>query len=463
MIFGDRDELALEVDRFDPPWQPVDPDESVWAAVAVWVAGVNLTEHRRHGSDRVRDDLHIPLVPLARWCIAARAALHYEERTHLGAFTSPHEELDRWSTAALAPRLDEAAWLDRRDAWWSRHFTGSATADLVAPSLGIVRNDDRALVSWRTPDLPRPDRTFIRPSGAKIVSWTVVSAALDDYVAAVRAWSPSGQLEPTVEDAHGALEYYTGLAASELPAFRFLPEAVHDPAVDPLAQVVRDLTHRTSTGPAQGPIVKVIRAVGEHGDHGWWDMRARLVMAPGIGFEQEGYDGAQTVRRLLGLDGQPIDDVEKLARELGVQVTGDAPAADGDRMVVAGSAGGPAVSMLLASARTATPWGRRFEVARALGHLLLDPVRGAAIGAASGPRAMASRRRRSGAFAAELLLPTVALEEASAGALDGIAEGTRFAALLKRFGVGATTAAFHLWNQGFLSSPEVRDDLMASA
>lgn len=155
--------------------------------------------------------------------------------------------------------------------------------------------------------------------------------------------------------------------------------------------------------------------------------------------------------------------MEALAHELGVQIAADSPAADADRMVVAGSAGSQAMTMVLANSRTVTPWGRRFEVTRALGHLLLDPIRGDAIGAASGPEAMATRGRRSGAFAAEFLLPSSALAEASYGVLDGLAEAERFPELLERFGVGATTAAFHLWNQGFLSSPEVRDDLIASA
>jgi len=65
-------------------------------------------------------------------------------------------------------------------------------------------------------------------------------------------------------------------------------------------------------------------------------------------------------------------------------------------------------------------------------------------------------------FAAEILLPTSASEEASEGVLDGIVEGQLFAQLLERFSVGANTAAFHRWNQGILSSTEVRDDLVAS-
>lgn len=191
MIFGDRDEFALEVDRFDPPWSGVDPQqESVWAAVALWIAGVNVTEHHRHGTDRIRESVHVPLVPLAHWYITARAALHYEERSQLGNLHSPHDELDRWSQAHPPAGFDEVSWMDRRDAWWSRHFTGSATRDVITPSLGFVRNDDQALISWRTPELPRSDRTFVRPRGVEAVSWRIVSSALDEYVAAVQGWAP---------------------------------------------------------------------------------------------------------------------------------------------------------------------------------------------------------------------------------------------------------------------------------
>jgi hypothetical protein len=464
VIFGDRQELALEVERFDAPWEAVDPlEESVWGALAIWVGGQNLSEHRRHGTDRVRDDLHVPLVPLARWVRSARPALRYEERAPLGACSSPHEELDRWSNGPPPTGFTEAAWLDRRDSWWSEHFTGAATRDVIAPSVGIVRNDDRALISWRTPVLPRGDRDFVRPEGADVVSWPAVARALDEFVAAVARWAPSDCQLTAAPDPHArALEYYTGLSTDEIQAFGFLPEAASDPAVDPLAQVVRDLTHRTSIGPAHDSIVKRVRMAAQPASHRWWDLRQQMVPTQGTSFENDGHSGAQAARNILGLDGQPIDDIESLLASVDVDVSTESPPADADRMLVAGTASGRAITMVLANARTATPWGRRFELARALGHLLLDQARGDAIGAASGPQAVASRRRRAGAFAAEVLLPTSALEEASGGTLDGIVEGERFAQLLERFGVGANTAAFHLWNQRLLSSTEIRDDLVAS-
>ena len=68
-------------------------------------------------------------------------------------------------------------------------------------------------------------------------------------------------------------------------------------------------------------------------------------------------------------------------------------------------------------------------------------------------------RRRSGAFAAELLLPSEALFE-DAGHLDSAAHQATFQRIMERYRVGARTAAFQLRNHGLLSSSQVRDDLI---
>lgn len=123
-------------------------------------------------------------------------------------------------------------------------------------------------------------------------------------------------------------------------------------------------------------------------------------------------------------------------------------------------AGKGAAAVILPSARTSVAWGQRFEMARALGHFLLDPLRTSVLGAASSRFAGGDRRRRSGAFAAELLLPLAALGRVSGGRLDGAAEATVFKDLMDRYSVGARTAAYQLWNHGLLSSTVVRDDLI---
>ena len=119
-----------------------------------------------------------------------------------------------------------------------------------------------------------------------------------------------------------------------------------------------------------------------------------------------------------------------------------------------------AAAVILKSDRMDADWARRFEWARALGHILLDSFRGGAVGAASSPYCVGDRRRRSGAFAAELLLPHDAIARVTAGVLNAGARPDLFAEIMRRFGTGARTTANHLFNHRFLSSPAVRDDLI---
>jgi len=129
-------------------------------------------------------------------------------------------------------------------------------------------------------------------------------------------------------------------------------------------------------------------------------------------------------------------------------------------MVAGARQDGSFAAFVLPSERTAVEWGQRFECARALGDLLLDPWRVGTVGAASSGFAEGLRRRRSGAFAAEFLLPRSALERATGGVLNAGADPDSFERLLEEFGVGARTAAYHLWNHKLLTNEGVRDQLI---
>jgi hypothetical protein len=176
--------------------------------------------------------------------------------------------------------------------------------------------------------------------------------------------------------------------------------------------------------------------------------------------EREGQLAAQAVRATLSLDGQPIPDVPSVLLKFGVELRDNTLVTGEERMIAAAVADGRPVATVLRAPRTGTAWGQRFEEARALGHLLLDTLREGAIGAASTRYSQAQRRRRSGAFAAELLIPSTALEVAGSGHLDDAADPETFQDLLQRFGVGARTAANRLYDHRLLSSESVRDDLI---
>jgi hypothetical protein len=173
-----------------------------------------------------------------------------------------------------------------------------------------------------------------------------------------------------------------------------------------------------------------------------------------------GYASANVVRRHLGLNGEPLLDVERVCHGLGIRCEQFDGAAEAGHMVAGAREGFGAAAVILKSERMDADWARRFEWARALGHILLDSFLGGAVGAASSPYCLGDRRRRSGAFAAELLLPHNAIARVTGGVLDAGARPDLFAVIMHRFGTGARTTANHLFNHRFLSSSAVRDDLI---
>lgn len=194
----------------------------------------------------------------------------------------------------------------------------------------------------------------------------------------------------------------------------------------------------------------------------WLELRQLALDAARAGGtrEEQGQLAARSVRERLGLDGAPVESVADILVKSGVDLANSVTVADTERMLVVAQELGRACVTILATGRTKTTWGRRFEQARALGHLVLDPSRSGALGAASSTYAQEARRRRSGAFAAELLLPEAGLAAVSANHLDGASDASRFTTLLERYGVGARTAAHQLFNHGWLSSESAREDLI---
>jgi Zn-dependent peptidase ImmA (M78 family) len=129
-------------------------------------------------------------------------------------------------------------------------------------------------------------------------------------------------------------------------------------------------------------------------------------------------------------------------------------------MIVGAGADSSAWIAVLKSPRTESLNACRFEIARGLGHLLLDSDRCGTIGAASSPHAQEFRRRRSGAFAAELLLPAAMLAQETSLWSNSVPDLNAFRGILSRYGVGKTTAAYQLWNHDLLPSRDLLEELL---
>ena len=109
----------------------------------------------------------------------------------------------------------------------------------------------------------------------------------------------------------------------------------------------------------------------------------------------------------------------------------------------------PAVFINRKSLMGRKKWGRRMALAHELCRLIFDAEEGKSLGIASGRWVPVELEQCANASAAEILLPSSALERDA----SGLSEGKNFDKLMNRFKVGATTAANRLRDLGIIDEP----------
>lgn len=490
MLIGNRERFAIELVAVEPSWERrYAPEAAAWAGLTIWVNGCNLCAHILEGEEELRTAFHVPLAPIADWLVRSFPALALEERAPwFPTSRRLHETVRAWGRSRSPIDIDEDAWLDVREAFWSRHFLSSGAEGAWLPNLAMLREDDEVVFAWAPPRfLSGPSLTMLHGEGVATAPWIEVATVLREFVDQVAQAFQASTARPYAwidaaprlvqSPEHGspsALELFCGRSAAALGELFGVPSEVLDeilgavakvnPAASPACQVVRDLSPLPA--PAVGAEVLSTVEASRHATSGasvaWKAGRELALDAARAGDtpEEQGQLAARTLRTELNLDGQPLPSTPDVLARYGVTLRGGLVSSKSERMLVAAAEKGGPVATVLRHVRTAAPWGCRFEEARALGHALLDPLRDGALGAASSRWAQETRRRRSGAFAAELLLPASAVEEASAGHLDGVYTAGTFGELLDKYQVGARAAAHQLYNHGFLSSRDLRDELI---
>ena len=487
MLIGNRNDLAIEFHPLSPTWERrYQPERSGWARFSLWVGGRNLSRNLLEGSQSIREGVNVPLAPLADWLVRSWTFLVFEE--HPGCFPlrgSLRDTLREWGDTVQPAGCSEDEWFDARELWWTRHFISAGAGGAQLPNVSLNRGDDCLFIEWAPAEFAgtRAPR-FLSEYGQETVRWAVGEEVFAEFVSIVARWLREERLDQLfswvgledplreVEADFGQkLHAYTGIGVEVLRAWTHADTEADlreklgirtgsgDPGGSVITQVLRDLPPDTSETVRHQVwrLDEVTRTATDFAS----ELRTMARDATGIGSNPEsaGQRAAQGIRDRLGLDGQPIDDVDERIRAFGVEVIHSGVDCFQERMLAGARREVGAAAIINRTPRTETRWGRRFESARALGHLLMDSYRDDALGAASTAFAQPWARRRSGAFAAEFLLPSEALLE-DAGALDSAAQPERFLRTLERYGVGARTAAFQLWNQGLFSSPSVRDELI---
>ena len=409
------------------------------------------------------------------------------ERLRIFATTGLIVALQSWKASVPASAFDEDSWDDHRFEWSERHFLLAGADGSWLPNLALVKSDDNLWISAAPARFASAEApSFLVQAGTFAVPWEDARQALSEFVDYVGQnlrenglseafpWScEDGALERVLEIGlldqlaleldltPSEVESFFGVS-SELDLLRKLGLSAGATQKDSVAvQAIRDLELD------QG-VIKVLlecdHATREQRDGQFRRRRLRALEATsGIRPEIEGYQAAGMLRRDLVLDGEPLNDPESFLRDRFDIEVDDMPGlrSTHNHAVAGGHIDGFGKVMLFHSPQIQKPWARNMEIFRGVGHLLLDAgAESPAVGAGSSNRAIGPRRRRSGAFAAEMLLPQSAIRERSGGVLDAAAEPGVFESLMAEYGVGAQTAAWQCWNAGLLSSREVVDELI---
>lgn len=487
MLIGNRNDLAIEVLPLEPSWERrYLPERTAWAQLAIWVSGTNLCKNHLEGSESIRERINVPLAPLADWLVRSWTFIEFEERpVCFPPRNSLRGTLRDWGDTAPAAGFTEDEWFDARELWWTRHFLSAGADGARLPNISLVRSGDRLVIEWGPAGFPGDHAPrFISENGQEVLEWPAGEEVLAELVTFVAKWLRGEELATLYPWVHLSdplreresrfdekLHAYTGIdprtlyewtdtnTEADLRRWLGLPAHCEDPGGSVITQVLRDLP----PDPSESLRSQVCRLDQEtRRETNFADElrpMARDAAASDGNAESSGYLAARAVRDHLGLDGEPIDDVDEHLKDLGAEVIDSGVECLQERMLVGARQGLGAAVVINRTPRTETPWGRRFESARGLGHLLMDSYREDALGAASTTFAQPWAKRRSGAFAAELLLPSEALLK-DAGYLDSAAQKETFQRIMERYRVGARTAAFQLWNHGLLSSSQVRDELI---
>ena len=488
MLIGDRGRLAFELHPLAPTWERRHlPERTGWAQLSIWVNGANLCRNVLDGPS-IREGVNVPLGPVADWLVRSWTFIRFEERPDcFPPRASVFDTLRAWGDTRPPGQTaeDEDEWFDARERWWTRHFLAAGADGAQLPNVSLLRGGDRLFVEWAPAEFAgsrAPE--FLSESGQWSLRWDDGEEVLAEFVARVAEWFRAEGLDDAYSwtnlrdplreveaDFRERLRAFTGIDAGVLRAWTAtatdaelrrnlgVPEGSDDPGESVITQVLRDLPP-TAPESVRREVWRLDERTRE-ATHFAEELRvaARDAAAAGAGPEESGQLAAREVRDRLDLNGRPVANMDEQMQVLGVKVVRSDVECSQERMLAGSRRGAGAVAVINRTPRTATQWGERFELARALGHLLVDSCRGDALGAASTTFAQAWARRCSGAFAAEFLLPSERLFDRF-GALDSAADRDVFPSLLNEYGVGARTAAFQLWNQGLLSDHHVRDDLI---
>ncbi len=429
-------DFTIDFEWLDPLGARGPELRATWARLAILVGGNSVTRVYDDQSKTVRDAVYLPLYPLAEWLAGQWWPLWNEP----GPSASPD-----------------------RSGYEARHSLVSAREGYALPPLRIEPAGSVVLLSWSAERLPAhrlefpgqgefwADTKTVKRGFSELINavanrlesqgitdsllqqdWTAIGAADEDETIFCECVGALGLDPYSLDDRQEEEIESAGRRLPEEIVTEFF-RAAHRGELAAEADEIRGAVERTRGNKENLAKLKDLR----------------LIVAPGGEPAQatpweQGYSVAQRLRAYLGLDGEPLNSIEKIASTVGITE------ADLERVLSSFSDKAIPFAALMGMnedlspafvLRPARTESLLFHFCRALFEYLCSPPQRSALVT----NANSEQQKRNRAFAAELLAPSSALRSRVKAP---IVSGEETEELAEVFGVSSYIVSHQLLNHG---------------
>lgn len=510
-MFGSKEKFAISIDWATPPFTglPDAAEVATWCDIGFFANNVCLTTNRPEASNEVRESIQWHALTIAEWLVEHWERVLFESKPPLPVAAIDGVLLLRRINEGLATmqgcRAEELA--ERRRIWWAAHSIRGGRQGAAFPDVIFWPQGNQVSVSWQPDNKPfglsNTMFTFIERGHTKVSLADLIATFRNFLRGVVARLDEKEVVSPRVQSLKAkagrifdsrlnreTLQVYLGLNDKAVAAvfgvgpkeFQGLfQESAHGEQIKalfqehlgidyPLVENLEDLTlstpialYRCVSPTVSETDVNELKRIWNKckprkGKKDVSKLRALQIKCSQVydaGSSQVphviGGQKARIVRKALRLPSDTAVEIESILTEM-LNVPIDSCQLEDvtiDAVSLWDKNSDPAVFINRKSLMGRKKWGRRMALAHELCHLIFDASEGKSLGIASGRWAPVELEQCANAFAAEILLPSSALERDAIS----LSEGKNFDKLMNQFKVGATTAANRLRDLGIIDEP----------
>lgn len=491
-LFGRTSEFGIEVTLIDERGASAEPgrfEYAGWGQLRLWVQGQNLCLSTASPGEEA-DYIEWNIGSILGWIQRSWMPLFYEDSIPAGGLGPTGVDIvaggDRLRFPYSAPDARQLATGQGVYEWWSRHALQSCAEGGDLPNVVFRRASDDFEISWEGPTLGTNGRSFNIPRGSHTLpvenAYVVLSTFLSQSVAALQKQYPA-DLEvqslvdgvrtlPSTKNPELAYEWLAGLR-SKKDGHSMLDELggqILDAVVDTEAAAAEgDILHHT-------PATLLFRSTSPHLTAedivGLKKLLDQTVGLPSTSEEfrvlahrepldpsrkpwESGYELAAELRKSMDVPLTEGFDSSKVLERLGIVLKHIELSDPGLRALsVKTPSRSACIAINSSSPYAGVAHAREMDIGHELCHVLFDEGYERPMAVISGPWAPLALEQRANAFAAYLKLPRDAIRAVLRRDPPSPVTQDEVRLLMKKYGVGMTTAVMNLHNLRWISAYE---------